>query len=81
MRFISIPFLRAFHHRTRDDSRGYVCQSINCPTFYKTWTGPAQYNDWTAGSSGAVGSTAIDTDAPGTNGPRGPSEPIDYSMR
>jgi hypothetical protein len=60
---------------------GYVCNSINCPTFYKTWTGPAQYNDWSAGSSGAVGSTAIDTDVPGANGPRGPSGPIDYSMR
>jgi len=60
---------------------GYVCNSINCPTYYNTWTGPSVYNDWSAGSSGAVGSTAIDTDAPGANGPRGPSEPIDYSMR
>jgi len=63
---------------------GYVCNSINCPTFYRTWTGPAQDNHWTAGycnTVGVVGSTAIDTDAPGTNGPCGPSEPIDYSMR
>lgn len=63
---------------------GYVCQSINCPTYYNTWTGPSVYNDWSAGycnTVGAVGSTALDTDVPGTNGPRGPSEPIDYSMR
>ena len=61
---------------------GYVCQSINCPTYYKTWAGPAQYNDWTAGAVGAVGSMSANYESTfGTNGPAGPSEPIDYSMR
>jgi hypothetical protein len=61
----------------------YTCQSINCPTFYRTWTGPSGYNDWTAGSYGSVGavgsmSTNYESSAPGTNGPAGPTEPIDY---
>ena len=64
----------------------YTCQSINCPTYYKTWTGPGHYNSWIAGSHGAVGavgsmSANYESSAPGTNGPCGPSEPIDYSMR
>lgn len=60
----------------------YTCQSINCPTYYKTWAGPAQYNDWTAGSHGAVGAvgsmSANYESTFGTNGPAGPTEPIDY---
>lgn len=64
----------------------YTCQSINCPTFYRTWTGPSGHNDWSAGSHGALGavgsmSANYESSAPGTNGPAGPSEPIDYSMR
>ena len=71
---------------TISGTMGYVCQSINCPTYYKTWTGPTQYNDWSAGSHGALGavgsmSANYESSAPGTNGPCGPSEPIDYSMR
>ena len=70
---------------TIGSAMGYVCQSINCPTYYKTWAGPAQYNDWTAGSHGAVGAvgsmSANYESTFGTNGPAGPSEPIDYSMR
>lgn len=72
---------------------GYVCQSINCPTYYKTWTSPTLYNEWSAvpgtvwagaaGAQGAVGSMSAnyESNVPGTNGPCGPSEPIDYSMR
>ena len=57
---------------------GYVCSSINCPTYYKTWTGPAQYNAMTAGSHGAVGSMSANYESTfGTNGPAGPSEPPD----
>ena len=64
----------------------YTCQSINCPTYYKTWTGPGHYNSWIAGSHGAVGavgsmSANYESSAPGTNGPCGPTDPIDYSMR
>ena len=64
----------------------YTCQSINCPTYYRTWTSPTLYNDWTAGSHGAVGavgsmSANYESNVAGTNGPCGPSEPVDYSMR
>ena len=64
----------------------YTCQSINCPTYYKTWTGPGHYNSWIAGSHGVVGavgsmSANYESSAPGTNGPCGPTDPIDYSMR
>lgn len=66
----------------------YTCQSINCPTYYKAWSSPSGYNDWSASSqvsysTGAVGSMSAnyESSAPGTNGPCGPSEPIDYSMR
>jgi hypothetical protein len=50
----------------------YTCSSINCPTFYQVTS---------YGAVGAVGSTALDTDALGANGPCGPTEPIDYSKR
>ena len=56
---------------TISGTMGYVCSSINCPTYYKTWTGPGHYNSWIAGSHGAVGA----------EGSCGPSQPIDYSMR
>ena len=46
----------------------YTCQSINCPTFYKTWTGPAQDNHWASGYCNTVGTANS-------------SNPIDYSMR
>ena len=69
----------------------YTCQSINCPTYYKTWTGPSHYSDWSpvpgtvwaAGSQGAVGSMSAnyESNVAGANGPCGPSEPVDYSMR
>ena len=63
----------------------YTCQSINCPTYYKTWSSPSGYNNWSAGSHGAVGAvgsmSANYESTFGTNGPAGPSEPIDYSMR
>lgn len=81
---------------TISGTMGYVCQSINCPTYYKTWTSPTRYNEWSAvrgavwaaGSQGAVGSIS-DPNADrwtqgyngGENGPGGPREPIDYSMR
>ena len=69
---------------TIGSAMGYVCQSINCPTYYKTWTGPTQYNNWTAGycnTVGAVGSMSANYESTfGTNGRAGPSEPIDYSM-
>ena len=70
---------------------GYVCSSVNCPTYYKTWTGPSHYSDWSpvpgtvwaAGSQGAVGSMSAnyESNVAGANGPGGPSEPVDYSMR
>lgn len=64
----------------------YTCQSINCPTYYRTWTSPTLYNHWTAGSHGAVGavgsmSANYESNVAGANGPCGPSEPVDYSMR
>ena len=71
---------------TISGTMGYVCQSINCPTYYKTWTGPGHYNNWTAGSHGAVGAVGSmsgnsEASVAGANGPCGPTEPIDYSMR
>ena len=52
---------------------GYTCQSINCPTYYKTWTNPIPGTFWAASSSsqGAVGSTSLGAPAPGANGPAG----------
>ena len=49
---------------------GYVCSSVNCPTFYTV----SSYEP-----KGVIGKNSLyGSSAPGTNGPSGP---IDYSMR
>jgi hypothetical protein len=49
---------------------GYVCSSVNCPTFYTV----SYYEP-----KGVMGKNSLyGSSAPGTNGPSGP---IDYSMR
>ena len=53
----------------------YTCSSINCPTFYTVSS--------SGGAVGAVGSMSANYESStvGANGPSGPNQPIDYSMR